>query len=864
MQKKNRTDRILIIIALAILLLATGMFYFDDWMWGSNRKRSERIGIISQKTGDVRMKFEGDLKWGRAVPGQDLIYNDSIYAGGASQAKLQLGQSEMTVSENTLIVLRRDENINFLNLAYGNLFGKIAKNEKMIIDTGDGKPLELLTSSEAHITLTKKGSHTEMNVDSGVVDLMIDGKKTRLDKDSRVGVDGKGTPKLEAKAGLVAVRPLRDQIIYSSDPAKLNFEWKYTTGRRPANTENFIVEFSASANFNQLHFKREVKGQLGTTLNVSDSLSLYYRVRGPSGELSNVEKVNFVRLNKPVIVKPIAKSQFLVPAERKALVEIEFRAPAKSTIWYQIASDPKFESVTSYENTKELKATREFTPGNYFIRAKADFGDNRETSWTEPVPFSVDHKIEVLDLNKAPLQTNVIIPNVNYPANLYKAANAQVKEYLSKLGLLKDFFPFPAGSYDKLNLQFDNSAKVLSQSEPAWPQLRMLPGRHIYKYQTTKQGYKPSPWSEDKKLDISMEAPRPVGDVQYGEVNRTGEADAHWAFTPLLFAKSYDVELSHDPYMRSATKFKVEQAEVKTRLTGTNYWRVRARDDQGRVISEFSSINKLSQPVPKYITRGESEKSGRRPAATERTSTRTERYHEEPYMKNGWWAWFGAGENYVDYRQSVPGRGTLTDSNVKGPSEYVETGFMGQNNWGGVFSYKQTPGEIHPNNAPIDNGSYKWTTVGIEGILRKTSPFTVFGTPVVYGLRLGVQQHRLPFVFLDSDAQLQMKSTTMTSASAGVLAEWTRARWTYYWLMRYQYPLSSQADGASEFTIKPVFAFDGSVGSSYNFSRQLKLGLFWYGQWHQFNFVYADPNQTNPGFQSLFYSNVDLRLGWDF
>ncbi len=57
-------------------------------MWGERRERGSQIGNISAKSGDVRVKFEGDLKWGKASPGQELVYNDSIYAGASSQAEL--------------------------------------------------------------------------------------------------------------------------------------------------------------------------------------------------------------------------------------------------------------------------------------------------------------------------------------------------------------------------------------------------------------------------------------------------------------------------------------------------------------------------------------------------------------------------------------------------------------------------------------------------------------------------------------------------------------------------------------------------------------------------------------------------------
>ncbi len=100
----------------------------------------------------------------------------------------------------------------------------------------------------------------------------------------------------------------------------------------------------------------------------------------------------------------------------------------------------------------------------------------------------------------------------------------------------------------------------------------------------------------------------------------------------------------------------------------------------------------------------------------------------------------------------------------------------------------------------------------------------------------------------------------MTTASFGVLAEMTRRKWTYYWLMRYQFPFSTKASAGDSFSITPTFAFDGSIGTSYNFTKQLKAGLFWYGQWHQYSFIYADSEVSNAGFQSLFYSTMDVRL----
>lgn len=119
-------------------------------------------------------------------------------------------------------------------------------------------------------------------------------------------------------------------------------------------------------------------------------------------------------------------------------------------------------------------------------------------------------------------------------------------------------------------------------------------------------------------------------------------------------------------------------------------------------------------------------------------------------------------------------------------------------------------------------------------------------------------------MFLNADADLNLKENKMNNASFGLLAEVQRRKWAFYWLTRYQFPFASTAEGSNQYEIKPTFAFDGSIGTSYNLSQRLRLGLFWYGQWHQYNFVYGDADVTNAGFQSLFYSSIDLRLGFDF
>lgn len=865
-KRQDRTDRLLIAVALVILFMAGAAYYFDNWMWGARKDRGAKIGAISAKSGDVRVKFEGDLKWGKAARGQDLVYNDSIYAGGGSQAELSLGQSQMTVQENTLIVLRREKNVNFLNLDYGTLFGKVAKEEKIMIDTGSGKPIELSAKSNAQIVLRKTHSgKTELNVISGDADVTINGKKQRVTNAAKVVLEEKAPePKVEVLR-LIAVKPLKGDALYSNAPEDIPFQWEWSNKRPALPQEKFTLEFSAEPTFQKIHATKSITGRTNASMHASRSLSLYYRVRGPRNEVSQVERVNFIRMQPPIIVKPVAQQKFLTPQGQNALVEVEFNKTA-ANVWYQIAGDHDFSQILQNQNTPESKKLLELAVGSYFLRARHDYGQNRVSEWSSPVPFTIDPKLEPMRLTELPERRRVLIPNKPYPAGLYKASAAKVREYLSKKGFLADYFPLKAGSFDELKIAIEGQKDVTLQTKPNWPRQQMTPGSYTYKYQVTKSGFEPSPVVGPKKLDIAMEPPRAVGTANFGEPLEDGSREAQWAFTPLLFARSYDVEVAKDPSFRKSKQLKVESPVATALLNpGDHYWRARARDAQGRLISDYSAPEKFQVPmtVPPALAKDDPVLD-RKPAATDSNVMKIDDKPAEPWVHNGWWAWLGTGVNYVDYRQSVQDRGTVTSHSPKASSQYLETGYNSSTGWGGVVSYKATPGKITVENAVVDKSNFTWSTLGVEGLKRNLAHIPWTNVPVIYGLRVGMQQHKTPFLFLDADTNLQLKQNKMDTASFGILAEVQRRKWTFYWLSRYQYPFSSNAEGSNQFEVKPTFAFDGSLGTSYNVTERLKLGLFWYGQWHQYNFVYGDGNVTNSGFQSLFYSNIDLRLGFEF
>lgn len=871
MRSENRTDRILILIALIILLLAGGAFYFDSWMWGGKRNRGEVIGIITKSAGDVRLKMEGDLKWQRAGNNENLVYNDAVYAGSASEAELSLGESKMTVTENTLVVLRRDQNVNFMNLNYGTLFGRLAKNERLVIDTGKGKPIEFNTAGGAEIVLSKTGGITQLDVKSGTAELLINGERRKIDKSSRILLGEDAHIEKSGVNKLKIVKPLGDQIIYSDTPTQIPFAWAWEDPRLNKPEDKYALEFSATPQFKTIHATKNVSGQLTTQLNVSKSLTLYFRVRGPDNSMTTTERIRFVRLSQPLIIYPQAGQRFRAPLGQEASVPVQFEKPEEQVVWYQISDDPEFKNLIQNQSITAFKTAAALPVGQYYIRARGDFGDGKITAWSETHPFAVDPP-PAIQLTQRGLPTRVVIPNRAYPARLYGAPEDEVRTYLRERGLMTRFFRVDPGSFDEMRIEFAGDSEVVTQADANWPERKLQPDRYMYRYQLSKNGFSPSDWSAKRPLQIVMEPPRPVGQPSFDNADMDGNLNATWHFTPLLFAGSYDVEVAGEPGFRNPQRLRVNTTTVQHKLAGgqAHFWRARARDRRGNVISDFSEPRRLNPPsmAPKLIARN----NDRRPQAAERVRTKVERVREDDWVHNGWWAWAGLGMNFTDYRQSIPNGeegASLITQNVTGPSAYMETGYTGDHGWGGVFTYKRTPGEVlFTDGTVVDQPQYVWTTVSIEGIMRRMSNFKLFNRQMLLGFRAGIQQHKVPFLVPGSDdfgnGIASQKNNNITTASLGLLAELNRKRWMYYWLMRYQFPLTTSADGANQFEITPTFAFDGSIGMSYSFADQWKIGMFWYGQWHQFNFKYNDGTNSLSGFQSLFYSNVDARIGFDF
>ncbi|MCB0408182.1 MAG: hypothetical protein KDD34_08265 [Bdellovibrionales bacterium] len=240
--------------------------------------------------------------------------------------------------------------------------------------------------------------------------------------------------------------------------------------------------------------------------------------------------------------------------------------------------------------------------------------------------------------------------------------------------------------------------------------------------------------------------------------------------------------------------------------------------------------------------------------------------------------WFGAGGNYLYFQQSSPTiNQNINFKTLKLPSAFAKAWMWLNETWDISATAKMSPGNTSSSqDIQVQQGSYQWWIFATEATYYPESMrydiFTNYKAQLAW--RFGLQHHIVPFVARTENFDVNNTTTVLTNditmATAGfkfLIRE--HSRFTYEVFLRYQYPLMS----GDTFEIQPKFAFDGSLGAIYEYTKNWRVGLFWYGQWHEYQFTHEDTYRKNKfpsldpnitGDTRLFFSNIELRAGFEF
>lgn len=220
------------------------------------------------------------------------------------------------------------------------------------------------------------------------------------------------------------------------------------------------------------------------------------------------------------------------------------------------------------------------------------------------------------------------------------------------------------------------------------------------------------------------------------------------------------------------------------------------------------------------------------------------------------WMSLGLGLNYLRYTQTVPNSSELKFQSLESPTVFFNAGSMVSENWGMDMSYKDSPGSVQSSSTiNVLNKKYNWKIIALEGLYQQQS----------LQLRYGLQQHFIPFMTSNSDGDVLIREHNLTMLTTGFNYFFGRGKRVRHVLgLRYQFPIAQGSGGSEAFSIKPKFAFDGQIGQEFFLTKKIFLGFYWYGQWHDYDFLFQNGTQNDSGHQSLFFSTVDARIGFEF
>lgn len=848
----KRTDRILVILALLLLLVTGSLFvFYDDIFQSLDRSAIEKgaIAEVVSGTGDTRVRYKDELHWQRARAKQRLVFDDSVFAGPNSEVRLKVGRSDLHLDANTLIVLRKKNLFSALNLNYGGLQGLLTPGDRLMIQSGQ-EHLELSSTQASKLRIRKSGTRLNVAVTEGRARVVFQGKVRELTPKDNLVIDER-----ERQDALQITAPRRRYVYADAKTKEIQVAWAYESRRAIVPTDVFTLERAEDREAFKAVGPMQ-RGQMGTSMIVKVPSRNYYRVRDGHGRVSETESLYVAQLRPPELLSPRAAAEF--EAEDGGVARVHLKTPPlppESQLEYQIARDREFTQTVENNTISVEEAEVALPPQEYWVRARSrSAADGLSSAWTAPVPFSVRDHFDVQRLAGVVLPEEIIIPNEAYPSALY-ASDARAQAFLQQqLAAFRQLFSgLLVQGYTLKVSRRGHASDERVQSTPEFPQEWIYPQAMELRYRFLA-GSVEKLETRGHRLNIRMEPPNRLSAAPSGELQ----------WSPLLFARGYEVQVARGRARVKSFTTTTASGAISDLPSGAYSYRVRALGLKRKPISDWSDPHAFGINPPENVLAQQeaTPEPARHPAEAAALSTKVDAPARSRWERDlGAWFWAGSGINFVLVRQSISSTADIEYKNTKAPSGFFEAGWLGRT-LGAVFSYKRTPGDVRVDNYPINKRDFIWSTYSGEALWRSayTGPKNL---PLIFGLRAGMQSHNFPFLYVASDRSLVQGSNNLTTASAGFFAE-TLGRVRYYWSMRYQQPLQASSAGGNNVQIHPITAFDGSIGTSYLLNDHWKTGLFWYGQLHNYKFDYTSATGVNAGTQWLFYTNAEFRLGYDF
>ncbi|MGZ3768966.1 MAG: FecR domain-containing protein [Bdellovibrio sp.] len=600
----GRTEKIILGCAVALLMVFSYFLYDDSLLFPKNvNNKLELIGDVFRSQNDVRRKNLDTFSWLPANPKDKVFQNDSIFTGDRSEAVIRLQDgTQIQIKPNSMITLNLKNGQMDLNLRYGDLTSELAKNSTLTIHSdGEEFKVENGSGSQEKSQIEFKKNHsgaTDLKLLSGKVKYSNPKKKTvqEIAKNDQFSIAKNGETKKTEKPVLTLKNPDNSTLLKADPQDPIAFDWS-----SKGELSHYELEVSNKEDFNTLVLS---KTTANTQIQITDPLDpgvYFWRLKaiskdGTVSAISDFKKMTVEELSAPQITAPQAEANMNLEIKAKPkepltlATEIQWTANSqlKNFTW-QISQDEEFKSILKEGQTQSFAAlTPKLPGGTYWVRVKGLTAQNKNSSWSETVSFSLNLTAQKEEPPKPPILVTKKIDfrapseNERSPSSAPSPQLAwkpvlQVKNY--HLQISKD-------------IQFKDPKKYdVKQTIVNWSDYK--PGKYFYRvYARGINGLVSEP-SETGTIDISvggitLSPLKPINEIAPQPSPK--EIPAKWS--DVAFAKRYLLQVDKDENFKQPQQFEfsTNQGSITLPDPGSYKVRVQALNEENNPLTEFSNI----------------------------------------------------------------------------------------------------------------------------------------------------------------------------------------------------------------------------------------------------------------------------------
>ncbi|MFM6929041.1 MAG: hypothetical protein ACKOX6_11295 [Bdellovibrio sp.] len=923
----SRIEKLVYLVA-ACGLAATGYFLFfnQPTVKRVEHIQDSSIGFVRPLGSDVRVRGNADAGWNSIRSDANVFEFDKVYTGQKSSAIVNLkSKQSLTIHPNSLIVIGENSNEVRVNLNNGGGFlGELRKGVRLLVKKdkaetqieSNGATIQLESRNTGEIKLVVlKGEAAVKSETSPEPVKVVANEEVKITEE-----------KIEVKPLTIELATPDPGDVVWNRGEKVHFSWSTQGEESPG---SFLVDISKDPRFLPGDTQSVETSKHFVDLDVDSGSVYFWRVRNKKNQRNSegsspTSSFSFFDLKAPIVAD---SSHLEIKTDWRGIAALpvffEWRDPSLSDSYeFQVSQSENFNKVIFHEETSLNKvAVSNLPEGTLFWRVISK-KERRENLYSNIGRFTVvaEKKPEpevVVPPKRILAEESPGTPPEVVPAAVSETTVAAVPVEKAESPVIEPIKPplplSPVKVHDVAGVfELQDSDSKAQGNPPALPSLTWAADTAVDNYAVEVSSDKnfqkiivnepvmDSEWTW-KNPSVGQFYARVRSERQWGDTAKETVVSEPVSFRTILtapqiaklavdevnknvinvswnqhkLASQAEVRISKNESFADSKSYKSAGKEFTMEVDEPTTYFVRARflNSAGWPVSKFSAVKKVVVPdwrpveapidvpapvevpvqAPLALTPLEQSKPVAEPEDT-----------EEKYLLNSKGSvYLGSGLDYLLFDQSgASGSESGHFGKVAMPTQLLGAQVQIGKRSRLIFEYHFWPSEIEAGEVTkLNDNKYNWTSMLAEYQYKFHQ--THYSA---YSILVGVQQHQIPYLSVNSLDKIDILTNQLMNASLGVQAKFLSEsrKYEYEIFMRYQHLMSSSSLNGHAFTATPVLMFDGSIGVSRYFDNGFKAGLYWFGQQQYFNYEFTREGVESTGTQNLFNSNIQFRIGWEF